>query len=70
MAKYGKLLTRVGPIVLPMLIAGVRSLLGKRRGTREAREEGVSESNRDLLDTVVDVGLSSFTRGQGKGRGR
>jgi hypothetical protein len=69
MAKYGKLLSLVGAIVLPMVITGIRSLLKKRRGNQETIEEGDSASNRDVLDTLVDVGLSGLTGG-GKGRGK
>ncbi len=70
MAKYGKLLAWVGPIVLPMVITGLRSLIRKRGGARETSEEGDSASSRDVLDTLVDVGVSGLTRGRGKGRGR
>ena len=70
MAKHGKLLAWIRPILLPVIITGVRGLLEKRRAAKDTSKGDYSASNRDVLDTLVDVGLAGLTKGRGKGLGR
>ncbi len=50
MVKYRKLLAWVGPIVLPIVITGIRSFFKKKRGTRKTSEEGDYAPNQDIFN--------------------
>lgn len=70
MAKYDKILRWAGPILVPMVIAGIRSLLKKKKGGQMGNREEYAEPQRDMLDNLVDAGIAGLTRGRGQGRGR
>ena len=69
MAKYGKIVAWVGPIVAPMLAVAIRRLLGKGRNTLKSCQGDSPSSNRDMLDDVVDAGLAGLSRSVGRGMG-
>ena len=67
MAKYGKILAWVGPVALPLLVTGIRGLLKKKNRPENPGDDRGQQ--KDMIDTLVDVGLSGLTRGRGRGRG-
>jgi len=68
MAKYKKIFARVGPIVLPLAVAGIRYILKRKRGDKRPGEQGDIASKRGSLDALVDAGLSGLTRTIGGSR--
>ena len=66
MGNFRKVLKKAGPVLLPLAIAGIQYLLRRKRGGRKPGEKGNGSSEDNLVDTLVDAGLSTLTRGQGK----
>ena len=66
MAKYGKVLAIIGPIVLPMLVAGIRSFFKNRGKSRDQEEDCNNRSSEDIIDQLVDMGISNITKGKSK----
>lgn len=64
MASYKVIFALIGPIVLPLVSAGVRYLLNRKNKTGKQSEEFDVTSKRGLVDDMIDVGLSSLTRGK------
>ena len=63
MSSYKKILGWAGPIVLPLVITGLRQLFRRKKNSGESNAEDGKASGRKVLDTLVDAGLSSVTRG-------
>ena len=69
MGGYQKVLVRYGPMLVPVVAAGIRHLLKKRRKDGENPADDESPVV-DAVDTLVDVGLSALSQGKGAGKGR
>lgn len=78
MANYKKVLGWVGPIALPLVTAGIRHILKKKRSYEnppEGENSSVEDDNQEkdggikedsvvepLIDALIDVGLPKLTR--------
>ena len=62
MSKYKKVFRWAGPVILPMVIAGIRYLFRRRKDNHESNQENDVITGHKVLDTIVDLGLSSVTR--------
>ena len=67
MGGYAKLLLRIGPVVLPLVISGIRYLCKRKKNEQELGEHD-DDAKHKMIDTLVDTGLSAMTRGKGRRR--
>lgn len=72
MGKYKNVWAWVAPIAIPFVVSGIRSWLKKNKNKGEIAGQQVEgeRDDRELLDCMIETGLSSLTSGGAKGKNR